>query len=119
MTDPWRSRQFNDGVREGYTGEYLPTGERNWRMCRSRGEPIVFRTRNEALDAAKTAFLARYEPPLRATIERSPEESESRMAAKMQADAENWLKSNRRDVKGAETQYRAGKRPLKVMAGRA
>lgn len=114
MTDPWKATHFKNG----YAGEFLPTGERSWRYVKAKGEVVVFFSREEAKEAAKKAFLERYEPPLRATIERSPEEELARMEDKLAAEAERFLKSNRQDVKSAETIYRPGKRPLVAMPGR-
>lgn len=115
MDDPWKATQFQNG----YAGEFFPTGERSWRYVKAKGEVVVFLSRSEAKEAAKQKFLERYEPPLRATIERSPDEELARMEDKLAADAERFLKSNRQDVKSATTSHRAGKRPLRIMTGRA
>lgn len=115
MNDPWKSTHFNNG----YAGEFLPAGERNWRYVKSGGEVIVFRTRNEAGQAAKQAYLARYEPRIRATLDRSPEEELARLEDKLAAETESWLRTSREDRRKAETQYRPGKKPLLVLPGRA
>lgn len=115
IPDPWRGRRFGNG----YTAEFLPSGEKNWRFVREIGAPKVFPTRASAAEAAKQAFLARYEPPIRATIERSETEESERMASKLASEAERWLKSDRQDVKAAQTHYRAGKRAFVAMQGRA
>lgn len=114
MTDPWKATHFKNG----YAGEFLPTGERSWRYVKSKGEVVVFFSREEAKEAAKQKFLERYEPPLRATIERSPEEELARMEDKLAAEAERFLKSSRKDVKSAVTHHKPGRRPFTEMKGR-
>jgi hypothetical protein len=115
MIDPWKATHFGNG----FAGEFLPAGERNWRYVKSGGQVIEFRSRKDAKEAAKQAYLARYESPIRSTNERSPEEEEARLEAKLRAEAENWLRSDRKDVKSAETRYTPGKRPFRVQTGRA
>lgn len=111
MTDPWRARQF--GV--GYSAEWLPTGQHSWRILREAGKVKTFPSAREALKAAKERFLKSLEPEIRATLPVDPD----RMADKLKAEAESWLKSNRQDVKKAEIHYRPGKKPFKSMRGRA
>ena len=115
MTDPWRAPHYNNG----FSAEFLPCGERSWRIVRSGGVPIEFPTRNAALEAAKNAYLQRMEPTIRATVQRDPDAAVARMEAKLTADAESWLKSGRDDVREAATVYRPGKKPFKAIAGRA
>lgn len=115
IPDPWRGRQFG----AGYTAEFLPSGEKTWRFVRENGAPKVFPTRAMAAEAAKQAFLARYEPPIRATIERSESEESERMASKLAGEADAFLRSSRQDVKAAQTHYRAGKRAFVAMQGKA
>lgn len=115
MEKPWRAKQF----RGGYSAEFLPLGQRTWRIVKSGGDPIIFPSRSGALDAAENAYLARLNPTIRATIQIDPEKAEARMEAKMLADAESWLKSKREDVKRAETVYRPGRKKLIVMSGRS
>lgn len=112
---PWRAQQFSGG----YSAEFRPPGQRSFRILKSDGKAVVFTTRSAALDAAENAYLLRVEPPLRSSVEVSPEVKEAKLESKLADEAENWLRSNRRDIKNAETVYRAGKRPLKVMVGRA
>ncbi|MGE0290376.1 MAG: hypothetical protein AB7I42_25015 [Bradyrhizobium sp.] len=111
MSDPWRAKQFD----KGYSAEFLPPGQRTWRMVKSGGEPIVFGSFSEAHGAAKNAFLQRLEPTIRATLPVDPD----RIAAKLADEAENWLKSKREDVKASSTLYRPGRKHVIVMAGRA
>ena len=92
----------------------LPTGQCSWRILREAGKVKVFRSARDALKAAKERFLKSLEPEIRATLPADPD----RMAEKMKAEAEAWLKSSRQDVKKAETHYRPGKRPFKSMRGR-
>ncbi|WP_144378499.1 hypothetical protein [Mesorhizobium amorphae] len=115
MDDPWRAQHFGSG----YSAEFLPLGQRTWRIVKSGGVPIVFPTTRLAREAAKNAYLQRLEPSIRATIERSPEDAQARMEAKLLDEAENWLKSSRENVRAAETVHRPGRRRLIVMAGRA
>lgn len=115
LSDRIRASQF-DG---GYSAEFLPVGERSWRIVRSGGKPIPFASRRAALAAAENALIQRMEPTIRATIQRSPEEAEARMEAIMADEAENWLRSKRSDVKGRDVRYEAGRRPLVVLRGRA
>jgi hypothetical protein len=111
MTDPWRARHFG----AGYSAEYLPCGLRTWRILRQKGEVHVFPTRAQAQEAAKEAYLRTVEPTIRATLPVDPE----KVAAKLQDEAENWLKSKREDVKAAHTVHRPGKKAFRVMKGRA
>jgi hypothetical protein len=115
IPDPWRGRQFGTG----YSAEYRPAGEATWRIVRRDGEVAVYPTRAEAVEAAKQAFLARYETPIRATIQRSEEEETQRMAEKLAGEADAFLRSSRQDVKAAQTHHRAGKRAFVEMRGRA
>ena len=111
MNNPWRARQFG----AGYSAEWLPVGMHTWRILRESGKVKVFRTAREALKAAKERFLKSLEPEIRATLPADPD----RMAEKMKAEAEAWLKSSRQDKQNAETHYRPGKKPFKSMRGRA
>lgn len=106
VTKPWRSGHFKNG----YVGEFLPVGQRTWRMVKSGGEPIIFPSRAEAISAAENAYIARLEPTIRAALPVDP----NRLEAKLSAEAEQWLRSGRGDVKGAGTIHRPG-----VQAGRA
>ena len=108
---PWRAAQF--GI--GYSAEWLPAGQRSWRIVKSGGKPIVFPTRSEALGAAENAYLQRIEGNIRATLPVDPE----RLQAKLTAEVESWLRTSREDRKKAETIYRPGKRRVLVIPGRA
>lgn len=111
MFDPWRARHF--GI--GYSAEWLPVGQHSWRILRNGKKVVTFPTAREALKAAKEKFLKSLEPEIRATLPADPD----RMAEKMKAEAESWLRSNRKDVRDAEIRRRPGKRPYKAMRGRA
>ncbi len=108
---PWRAGHFKGG----YTAEWLPPGQRSFRIVKSGGQPIVFPTRSEALGAAENAYVQRVEGHVRATLPVDPE----RLEAKLNAEAESWLRISREDRRKAETQYRPGKKPLFVLPGRA
>jgi hypothetical protein len=108
---PWRAQQFG----RGYSAEWLPPGQRSWRIVKSGGSPIVFATRSEALGAAENAYVQRVEGHVRATLPVDPE----RLEAKLNAEAESWLRTSREDRKKAETQYRPGRKPLFCLPGRA
>lgn len=111
---PWRAAQFA----AGYAAEFLPAGQRTWRIVRRHGEVLTFHTAAEAKTAAERAyhaFLAKLEPEVRSTIPVDPE----RLASKIAADAETWLRSRREDIKRQSVQHRAGRRPLLVLPGRA
>jgi hypothetical protein len=112
MSDPWRTRQF--GV--GYSAEWLPVGQHTWRFLRTAEKKVkVFRTAREALKAAKERFLRSLEPEIRATIPVDPD----RMAEKLKAEAESWLKSSRQDKQAATTLRKPGRKQVIVMRGRA
>lgn len=111
MNDPWRARHFGNG----YSAEWLPTGQRTWRILREAGTVKVFTTARDALKAAKTRFLASLEPTIRATL---PVDAD-RLEQKLAAEAESFLRSNRQDVRNTEVHYRPGKKPFKAMRGRA
>lgn len=112
MIDPWRTRNFG----AGYTAEWLPTGQHTWRILRNSEKKVrVFPTAREALKAAKARFFRSLEPEIRATL---PVDAD-RLAAKLQAEAESFLKSSREDVRKAEMHYRPGKKPYKAVRGRA
>jgi hypothetical protein len=110
-TKPWRSGHFKNG----YVGEFLPCGQRTWRMVKSNGEPIIFATARAAISAAENAYIARLEPTIRATLPVNPD----RLEAKLSAEAEQWIRSSREDKQKAQTQHRAGRRPLQILTGRA
>jgi hypothetical protein len=111
ITKPWRSGHFKNG----YVGEFLPCGQRTWRMVKSGGEPNIFPSRAEAISAAENAYIARLEPTIRATQPVNPE----RVEAKLADEAENWLRSMREDVQKQTEMHRPGKRAVVVLAGRA
>jgi hypothetical protein len=108
---PFRASQFKGG----YVAEFLPLGQRTWRMVKSGGEPIIFVTSRAARDAAENAYLARLEPTIRSTIPVSPD----RLEAKLMDEAENWLQSKRADVKAQTTLHRPGRKKVIVMTGKA
>lgn len=110
MTDPWRASQF----RHGYSAEWLPPGQASWRIIKHAGEPVVFPTRRQAHQAAKDMYLSRIDGNIRATLPVDPE----RIAAKMTADAEQWLVTKREERKREETLFRAGRKPVIVMPGK-
>lgn len=116
MTDPWRAKQF--GI--GYSAEYLPCGQASWRILRERKAdgkvaPRSFPTVRDAIRAAKDAYLRSVEPEIRASLPFDPE----RVKSKLEADAEQWLKSKREDVKAAHTLRKPGRKQVIVMRGRA
>ncbi|MDI1262262.1 MAG: hypothetical protein PS018_03275 [bacterium] len=111
MNNPWRAKHFGDG----YSAEYLPIGQRTWRIVRSGGKPIEFPTRAAAEREAEAAYLRSMEPSIRATRPVDPE----RVAAKLADEAENWLKSKREDRQAQTTIHKAGKRPVLVLQGKA
>lgn len=111
MTDPWRTRSFGSG----YSAEWLPTGQRSWRILKKSGDVRIFPTAREALRAAKDKFMASLEPEIRATLPVDP----GRIAEKLKAEAESWLKSSRDDRHAAETIRRPGRKQVIVMRGRA
>jgi len=115
MNDPWRAKHFGSG----YSAEFLPVGQHSWRIVKSGGVPIEFPSQSQALEAAKNAYLQRLEPPIRTTVQVDPDVAASKLEDKLRAEAESWLKSDRSDVQARETMYRAGKRPLVVMQGKA
>lgn len=116
MTDPWRARHFGSG----YSAEYLPTGQHSWRLARGAdGKPLVLPNRMEAEEAAKAAFLRSCEPEIRATCQRDPDDAAQRMADKLAANAEDWLRSSRSDKQAASIMHRKGGKRVLVMAGRA
>lgn len=98
----------------GYVAEFLPVGQRTWRMLKSGGKPIVFETSKAARDAAENAYLARLEPNIRATVPQDP----NKIAAKLSDEAENWLRSKREDHKNAHVEPRPGKKPYTVLRGK-
>lgn len=111
MSDPWRTRQFGTG----YSAEWLPSGQRSWRILKKNGKVHVFPNARDALRAAKAKFLSSLEPEIRATLPVDPD----RVAEKLKAEAESWLKSTREDRQAAETIRRAGRKQVVVMRGRA
>ena len=111
MSDPWRAKHF--GI--GYSAEWLPCGQHTFRILRENGKVKVFLTAREALKAAKERFLKSLEPEIRATLPADPD----RMAEKMKAEAEAWLKSSRQDKQSATSIRKAGRRQVIVMRGRA
>lgn len=111
---PWRAAQFG----AGYAAEFIPSGQRTWRIVRRAGKPAVFATVGEARKAAERAYhayLARLEPDVRSTIPVDPE----RVAEKLTAEAETWLRSRREDIKAQALIRRPGRRPLLVINGRS
>jgi len=108
---PWRAPQFS----YGYSGEFLPPGQRTWRMVKEKGAPKIFATRREAWEAAKDAWFRIAEPEIRATMPVDP----SRIANKLGSEAESWLKSKREDRRATTEVRRPGKRVVVVMRGRA
>lgn len=111
MTDPWRAKHF--GI--GYSAEWLPCGQHTFRILREAGKVKVFPSASEALKAAKDRFLKSLEPEIRATLPADP----SRMADKLKAEAESWLKSSRQDVQAATALRKPGRKQVVVMRGRA
>lgn len=111
MSDPWRAKHF--GI--GYSAEWLPCGQHTFRILRENGKVKVFPSAREALKAAKERFLKSLEPEIRATLPADPD----RMAEKMKAEAESWLKSSRQDKQAATTIRKPGRKQVIVMRGRA
>lgn len=111
MMKPWRSGHFKGG----YVAEFLPVGQRTWRMVKSGGEPVIFPTSRAAVSAAENAYIARLEPTIRATLPVNPE----RLEAKLTAEAEQWIRSSREDKQKQTTMHRAGKRQVIILSGRA
>lgn len=112
MTEkPWRASHFKNG----YAAEFLPPGQRSFRIVKSGGEPIVFPSTRAAIAAAENAYLQRLEPKIRATLP----VDQKRVAAKLADEAENWLKSKHADVKASSIVRQAGRKPFQVVAGRA
>lgn len=111
MSDPWRARQFG----YGYSAEWLPVGQRTWRILKEAGKVKQFPTAVDALRAAKNRFLETLEPEIRATLPADPD----RIAQKLKAEAESWLKSSRQDKQNATAIRKAGRRHVVVMRGKA
>lgn len=110
MIQPFRASHYKNG----YAAEFLPAGERTWRLLKSGGVAIVFPTSRAALSAAENAYIARMEPKIRSTLPVNPD----RLAAKLTDDAENWLRSKREHVKQQNAVHRPGKRPFVVLQGK-
>lgn len=108
---PWRGKQFMGG----YSAEYLPPGQRSWRIIKERGKAKVFASVSQAIRAAQDAYLASVDGKTRASLPVDPD----RIAAKLRAEAEDWLQSNRADVKASFTHHRPGKKPFQETRGRA
>lgn len=108
--DPWRARHYG----EGYSAEYLPIGESNWRILRKNGVVRIFRTAREARQAAKERYFERLEPEVRASLPVDPE----RVASKLKAEAEQWIKSSRGDMKKKTTICGKNRRQITVIKGR-
>lgn len=108
-THPWRGKHF--GV--GYSAEYLPTGQRSWRIVKEHGKPKVFPTVSQAIRAAQDAFLATVSGSVRSTL---PFDAD-RASRNLQAEAEDFLRIKR----GAksETIRKPGKRAVLVIQGSA
>lgn len=109
--DRWRARHYG----AGYSAEYLPPGQANWRILRKNKKVAVFATARDALEAAKARYLDIHEPKIRSTVEGKPDG----LAEKLQAEAEQWLKSSRKDKKDASTLIGKNRRPIIVMRGKA
>lgn len=107
---PWRAHRC--GL--VYHAEYLPEGGVVWRVVRSKGKPVRFKSPEDAVSAAQDAYLAwvRQERAIFGTRDQTIE-------GKLEAEAESWLRSKRQDVKRSRTIHRPGKRPLRVMMGKA
>lgn len=108
---PWRGKQFMGG----YSAEYVPAGQRAWRIVKEFGTPRIFPTVTQAVRAAQDAYLASVDGKTRASL---PFDA-SRAERQLFAEAEDWLRSNRQDVKGKQTHHRAGRRPFEEIKGRA
>jgi len=108
---PWRARHFG----AGYSAEYLRCGMGHWRFVLEGKRPKVFPDHSGARTAAEDAYLASLDASIRSSLPLS----EDRLQRKLEMERESFLKSNRKDVKSAETIYRPGKRPLVSMPGRA
>lgn len=109
MTDtPWRARQFMGG----YSAEWLPPGQRTFRIIKAKGQAVVFASFPAALRAAQDAFLKASSPEIRATLPIDP----ARLKSKLEAEAEGWLKVRRGS---SDTIYRPGKRPILTLKGTA
>lgn len=111
MSDPWRSRHFG----AGYSGEWLPCGQSTWRIIKEHGKVKIFPSGRAAREAAKDKFLASLEPEIRSTLPADPD----RMSRKLSAEAEQWLKSSRKDRQNATTIRKPGRKVVIVMKGRA
>lgn len=109
--EPYRASQF----RGGYVAEFLPPGQRTWRMLKADGEPKLFPSWKAARDAAYSAFMLRLEPNIRSTMPVDPE----RLKSNLEAQAEDWLRSKREDVRRSEIIRVPGKRPLLKVPGKA
>lgn len=108
--DRWRARHY--GI--GYSAEYLPPGQTNWRILRANKQVMVFPTAREAREAAKARYLEMHEPPIRSTTGK-PDNLED----KLKAEAEQWLRSSREDRKKAHEIIGKNRRRILVMRGRA
>lgn len=108
--DRWRARHYG----AGYSAEYLPPGQTNWRILRQNKQVMVFLTAREAIQAAKARYLELHEPPIRSTTDK-PE----RLEEKLKADAEQWLRSTREDRKKSTTIFGKNRRQIPVWRGRA
>lgn len=112
MTDlPWRGKQFSGG----YSAEYRPVGQHSFRFVKERGKPKVFPTVSEAIRAAQDAFLATLDGQTRATLPFDASRAEKRLSA----EAEDWLRSSRQDVKAAHVNRQPGRKPFQEIRGRA
>ena len=105
--EPWRAGQF----RNGYTAEFIPPGQRTFRMLKEDGRPKVFASRREAKQAALDAYL-NHPDSIRATT------PPKKVGSTLQAEAEQFMRSRREDIKKQTTHHRAGKRPLIVLSGK-
>lgn len=111
MTDPWRAKHFD----AGYSGEYLPPSQHSWRILREKGKVRVFPTAAAAREAAKRRYLSIFDP---LNFAERPDDPD-KVAAKLAAEAESFLKSKREDVRRAETVRKAGRKPFVMVRGRA
>lgn len=109
--DRWRARQC--GI--GYSAEYLPPGQTNWRILRRSKQVMIFPTARDAREAAKARYLEIHEPRIVSTTEDKPD----RLEDKLLAEAEQWLKSSRKDRKDASTLIGKNRRRIMVMRGKA
>lgn len=110
MTDQpqWQSLEFGHKI----YGIYKLPGMSQWRYLRDKtGEKRTFITAREAEKAARDRALEILFPAVRGVV------TEKEAAEAL--GVEEWLRSRRADVKSASIVREAGRKPYKVMTGRA